>query len=201
MTSTLGPERQMWPHNQQEREEAARVIPVDLIEEIVRREVEARLALVADPIVEARPSGLISTSEIPPLDESHMPDLSGVYQHVEQRDVPGGYAGLDKNGKLSPYTIPVLTRGLQGERGPQGTQGVKGERGERGEIGPVGSQGPTGRPGEAGVMGPPGPRGSSPDLRNYVQRSSSPPILSLQSETLARDVAYLLAEIGFVKLT
>ena len=186
-----GPGKKMYPHNQ----DASAVM-----------EPEADLEPVEDPFpvepVVGVPlkNGLLPAEVIPPLERSHLPDLSAEYQSLDEKDAPGGYAGLDKSGKLSPYTIPAIVRGLQGERGPQGPQGQPGGAGERGPAGPIGAQGPKGQPGERGAQGPQGPRGSSPDLSEYVRRLSSPPTLSLGSETLARDVAYLLAELGLIRL-
>lgn len=192
----------LWPHNQEAQEAAALAIPEGYIEDLVQREVEKRLAAMPVVVeVPERPSGLLSPSVIPPLDRGHLPDLSDTYQSLDDRDVPGGYAGLDHNGKISPYAIPVLARGLKGESGPQGARGVAGERGERGLQGDIGPQGPKGIQGESGSPGPQGLRGSSPDLSDYLKRSSNVPILSMQSETLARDLAYLLAELGLVKLS
>jgi hypothetical protein len=157
-------------------------------------------AIAADVLELLVKGGLLPAEMIPPLNRSHLPDLSGEYQAAEAKDTPGGYAGLDANGKLSPYAIPAIVRGMQGERGPQGPAGPQGGNGERGPAGTVGSAGPRGMQGERGAQGPQGPRGSSPDLSEYVKRLSSPPTLSLGSETLARDVAYLLAELGLVRL-
>ncbi len=156
------------------------------------------VALPADPLIGE--SGLLDKAIIPPLDESQLPNLAGTYQAVEGKEQPGGYVGLDANGKINPLRIPALTRGPQGERGPVGASGPKGETGERGSAGPVGPQGPRGEQGDAGAQGPPGPRGPAPDLNGYLKRSQSPPTLSLQDDTLARDLAYLLAELGLVRL-
>ncbi len=145
--------------------------------------------------------GLIPKSKIPPLDESHLPNLDGTYQTVDERDTPGGYPSLDANGKISPYAMPSLARGLQGERGPQGPNGQKGDRGERGATGGAGLQGARGPQGEAGPPGAQGPRGTAPDLSEYVKRPAAIPILSLSSDTLARDLAYFLAEQGLIRLT
>lgn len=156
----------------------------------------------ADPSIPAdeRPSGLIDPSTIPPLGASHIPNLSGTYQVVDDKDVPGGYAGLDSNGKLSAYAIPVLARGLQGDRGPVGPPGPQGSQGNQGRPGDTGLQGPRGFEGGVGPAGPAGARGAAPDMDNYVKAPASTPLLSLQSETLARDVAYFLAELGLVRL-
>jgi len=145
-------------------------------------------------------SGLIDKRTIPPLDESHLPNLEGTYQLVAQRDEPGGYAGLDENGKISPYAIPVLARGLRGDQGPPGPEGRMGPQGPQGREGEAGPQGPRGIKGETGAPGPAGARGSAPDMSMYVKAPSKTPLLSLQSDTLARDVAYLLAELGLVRL-
>lgn len=147
-----------------------------------------------------RPSGLVDPSTIPPLGQSHIPDLSGTYQVVDDKDKPHGYAGLDSNGKLSPYAVPVLARGMQGERGPAGPPGSQGSQGNQGRPGDTGMQGPRGLEGGVGPAGPAGARGAAPDMDKYVKTPASTPLLSLQSETLARDVAYFLAELGLVRL-
>jgi hypothetical protein len=194
----------LYPHNQGEIDEIRETVSTDLIKSVVKGEIHKAVKeeLAHRPAaVPEEHSGLISSSRIPPLGESHLPDLSGKYQNLEAKDVPGGYVGLDKNGKISPYAIPELTRGLQGDRGIPGPRGEKGERGERGAQGDVGLQGPRGLHGDPGPAGPPGARGSSPDLSHFVRRPEASPLLSLQSPTLARDLAYLLAELGLVRLT
>lgn len=208
MTQTLGPERKMWPHNQDDSDAAPTVIvdplpdggePGQVLGLNARRErVWVNPPAAPNPLETT--NGLLDKAIIPPLDDSHLPDLSGTYQTVDEKNQPGGYAGLDANGKISPYTLPVLTKGLQGEVGPAGPQGVRGERGDRGERGPIGEPGPKGEPGAPGPAGPQGPRGATPDLSGYVQRHPNPPTLSLNSETLARDLAYFLAELGLINL-
>jgi hypothetical protein len=186
-----GPGKKMYPHNQ----EATAVMEPDVDFEPIED------PFLAEPAVGVPlKNGLLPAEVIPPLTSGHLPDLSRDYQTVEEKDTAGGYAGLDANGKLSPYAIPAIVRGLQGERGPQGPQGPRGDGGERGPAGPVGSPGPRGMAGERGAQGVQGPRGANQDLSEYVKRLSSPPTLSLGSETLARDVAYLLAELGLVRL-
>jgi len=145
-------------------------------------------------------SGLIDKRTIPPLDESHLPDLSTTYQTVDEKDVPNGYVGLDENGKVSPYVIPVLARGLTGPQGPQGPGGPPGQQGNPGKQGETGPRGPRGLQGEQGVQGPPGARGSAPDMSLYLKVPSKVPTLALQSDTLARDIAYYLAELGALNL-
>ncbi len=187
-----GPGQRMYPHNQDEVAVLERDVDLEPVGD----------PFPAEPIVGVPlKNGLLPAEVIPPLERSHLPDLSREYQAVDEKDTPNGYAGLDANGKLSPYAIPAVVRGMRGERGPQGPQGQPGGAGERGAVGPVGSQGPKGQPGERGAQGPQGPRGSSPDLSDYVRRLASPPTLSLGSETLARDLAYLLAELGLIRLT
>lgn len=211
MTSTLGPERKLWPHNQED-EAAPSVTNITVsplppggepgqVLAINERREYVWIDLPEQTVTGYSESGLISASAIPPLDNSHLPDLSGHYQVVEERDVPGGYPTLDKNGKLSPYVIPTLVKGLQGAEGKPGSRGEKGEKGERGEKGEVGPQGPPGRPGEPGPNGQQGPRGPVPDLSNVVKVPANSPVLSLGNETLAQDIAYLLAELGLVRLT
>ncbi len=208
-----GPEQVMWPHNQEAGDPAEIVMlhrpvmialpeggkPGQLLGYNERRELVWVDPPTVDPLEGS--SGLIGKEKIPPLDHSHLPDLSGHYQSVDERDAPGGYAGLDANGKLSPYALPSIARGMQGERGTQGVRGEKGEKGERGEKGNTGLQGPAGREGPEGRAGVAGPRAAAPDLSAYVRRLSSPPTLSLSSETLARDLAYLLAELELIRLT
>ncbi len=186
-----GPGKRMYPHNQ----EAAAVMEPEVGFELVEDPFPVEL-VVGVPLK----NGLLPSEVIPPLNRSHLPDLTDSYQSLDEKDTAGGYAGLDKNGKLSPYAIPGIVRGLQGERGPQGPQGQSGGSGERGLAGPAGPAGAKGQQGVQGPQGPQGPRGSSPDLSEYVKRLSSPPTLSLGSETLAQDVAYLLAELGLVRL-
>ncbi len=188
-----GPGQRMYPHN---TAEAAAVMDPDA--DYYPSE-ESDLPL--EPVVGVPlKNGLLPAEVIPPLNRSHLPDLSGEYQDVTEKDVPGGYAGLDANGKVSPYVIPAIVRGVQGERGPQGPQGMRGPAGERGPEGVAGPPGPRGQQGERGPQGAQGPRGTSPDLSEYVKRLPQPPLLSLGSETLARDLAYLLAELGLVRL-
>ena len=208
-----GPEQVMFPHNTGPAEEAALELPSGGEPgQLLGRNTRGELCWVnppqpepsnghatpAEPLV--GPSGLLKANVIPPLDESHLPDLSRRYQNRDERDIPGGYAGLNEDGKLSPYAMPELARGLQGDRGPQGMPGAQGPQGPQGHPGPVGPQGPRGEQGVAGIPGPQGPRGSTPDLADYVKRPGRKPILALQSETLARDLAYLLAELGMIEL-
>lgn len=145
-------------------------------------------------------NGLLDASVIPPLAKSHLPDLSDDLQSRSEKDQPGGYAGLDESGKLSPYVLPTLAKGLQGERGPQGMPGTEGQPGPKGGDGAVGPQGPPGRQGETGAQGPPGPRGHAADTSDLLRVPADPPTLHLNSETLARDVAYRLAELGLIRL-
>ena len=145
-------------------------------------------------------NGLLDQATIPPLASDKLPDLSGEYQHLKERNVPGGYAGLDANGKLSPYTIPELVRGLKGDKGEQGGKGDRGAAGDRGLKGDTGLQGPPGREGPAGRQGAPGERGRAPDMSGFIARPATNPKLSLASETLAQDLAYRLAELGLVDL-
>ena len=214
MSATLGPERRMWPHNQHEAQappeavefpgvllEAAPILPdggkpgqllgiapdgsyewVDLPEQIALR------------------NGLLDHALIPPIPGDRLPDLSDRYQHVAGRDTPGGYAGLDANGKLSPYTIPELVRGLKGDKGERGEKGDRGGTGERGLKGDTGLQGPPGREGVAGRQGAPGERGRLPDMSGFIARPATNPKLALGSDTLVQDLAYRLAELGLVDL-
>lgn len=194
-----GPEAPQWPHNQED--------DVDVLfdeHEAARPEI---LKDGPDPIpmpdlsdVPRLKNGLIDISVVPPLTRSHVPDLSDELQGRDEKDRPLGYAGLDKNGKLSPYTLPELAQGLQGERGRQGERGGAGDPGPAGREGGVGPQGPPGRSGETGSAGPQGPRGLMPDLTDVLRIPGDPPTLHLNSETLSRDLAYRLAELGLIKL-
>lgn len=187
-----GPGQRMYPHN---------VEPTAVMDPDADYYPSEELAFPLEPAVGVPlKNGLLPAEVIPPLTRSHLPDLSGEYQAVTEKDLPDGYAGLDKNGKVSPYVIPAIVRGAQGERGPQGPQGLRGDGGERGPQGVAGLAGPRGQQGERGSQGAQGPRGASPDLSEYVKRLPQAPLLSLGSETLARDVAYLLAELGLVRL-
>jgi hypothetical protein len=202
-----GPEQTMWPHNTaaggQVRVEYVNVMPPGGEPGQFLTIDENGDYLWVDLPQAAAPethSGLIDKKTIPPLDESHLPDLGGTYQTVDEKDAANGYAGLDENGKISPYSIPTLARGLTGPAGPVGPQGPKGQQGNPGRQGEVGPQGPRGLQGENGARGPAGPRGAAPDMSSYVKAPAKAPTLHLASETLARDVAYYLAELGLINL-
>jgi hypothetical protein len=209
MSTTLGPEQRMWPHNQQEPDQPAPRTPAPAADPLPPGGQPGQLLAIAadgsrtwvDPPagLELR-NGLLDHTVVPPLPSDKVPDLSDRYQHVDGRDQPFGYAGLDKNGKLSPYAIPELVRGLKGDKGEQGPAGERGTAGERGPKGDTGLQGPPGREGPAGRQGPAGERGRPPDMSGYVTRPATKPKLSLGSETLAQDLAYRLAELGLVDL-
>ena len=188
-----GPAQRMYPHNQD--------TATAVVEPEAASETSEEYALPEQAVGVALKNGLLPAEVIPPLTRSHLPDLSREYQAVDEKDTPGGYAGLDENGKLSPYAIPAVVRGLQGERGPQGPAGTQGPSGPAGSPGGPGLQGPKGLPGDRGAQGPQGPRGPAPDLSEYVRKLEAPPTLSLGSDTLARDLAYLLAELGLVRLS
>jgi hypothetical protein len=138
------------------------------------------------------------TSPVPAKVVEAAADL-GSYQHRGEKDAPGGYAGLRSNGKLNPQVLPVMAKGEKGDRGPEG-------RGIQGPPGPA-VPGPMGPPGKSvvGPQGPPGPegpqgmRGPAADLSGYVKRPGSPVSLSLSTLTV-QDLAYALAELGFVSL-
>lgn len=196
----------MWPHNQAS-DDGDGDTPEDgpLLADVAARLEALERWVAALPKEAGRPAmlndaGLLDRSVIPPLDTSHLPNLEGTYQTVEAKEKPGGYAGLDANGKISLYRIPELARGPKGERGDQGQRGAAGERGERGPVGPVGERGPKGEPGEPGAVGPAGPRGSAPDMSVYVKRHPNPPTIAVGEPTLARDLAYFLAELGLIEL-
>lgn len=191
----LGPEAPQWPHNQ----EPSSVAEMNALEE----------ALAPAPTPSAVPdlsdvprltNGLLAPAVIPPLDAGHLPDLSGELQARREKDQPDGYPGLDKNGKLSPYVLPMLAKGLQGEQGKQGEQGNPGNPGPQGREGRVGPPGPPGRQGDPGATGPQGARGAAADMTGVLRVPADPPTLHLNSETLARDLAYRLAELGLIKL-
>lgn len=195
------PDAPQWPHSQEsevalvdapEEEAAPAAQPVSLEPPI---DWEAVLASIPRTT-----NGLLDPIVVPPLTKSHLPNLSDELQSRDEKDWPGGYAGLDENGKLSPYVLPSLAKGMQGERGPQGMSGLEGAQGPKGGDGSVGPQGPKGGQGDPGAQGPPGPRGLSPDLTDVLRIPATPPTLHLNSETLARDLAYRLAELGLIRL-
>ena len=217
MTSTFGPERRMWPHNQADEstESAERELLIRLIKplpdggtpgQLLGIKPDGSYAWIDPPAGAALRDGLLAAELLPPLEPDRIPDLSDRYQHLRGANAPGGYAALDENGKLTPYVLPELARGLQGQRGERGAVGERGFQGERGLIGErgpkgdTGLQGPPGREGPGGRQGPPGERGRAPDMSGYVQKPGSNPKLVLASETLAQDLAYRLAELGLVDL-
>jgi hypothetical protein len=192
----LGPEAPQWPHNQEGGSEVA--VAEDAPPERDWSGYELDVPDLSD--VPRTKNGLLDPSVIPPLTAGHLPDLSGSLQHRDEKDQPEGYAGLDKNGKVSPYVLPELAKGMQGDRGPQGVSGERGNPGPAGAEGRVGPQGPPGRQGDPGATGPQGPRGLTPDIGDVLRIPADPPTLHLNSETLARDLAYRLAELGLIKL-
>lgn len=193
-----------WPHNQEQKDARA-------VAEEIRHGESDKFALPEGwtlerleehdqgPVVRTK-NGLLDPIVVPPLSKSHLPDLSDDLQARSEKDAPGGYAGLDANGKLSPYVLPTLAKGMQGERGPAGGKGDQGDRGPQGRDGGVGPPGPAGRQGDSGAPGPAGPRGLAPDLSDVQRIPADPPTLYLNSETLARDLAYRLAELGQIRL-
>ncbi len=229
MSTTLGPERRMWPHN---RDVPRHGEPGHVCEGAdcgaplgEPQGATGPVGIRYDPLPEggkpgqllgiapggsyewvdppeplALRNGLLDHALIPPIPGDRLPDLSDRYQHVSGRNTPGGYAALDANGKLSPYTIPELVRGLNGRQGEPGGKGDRGPAGERGPKGDTGLQGPPGREGPAGRQGSPGERGRAPDMSGFVMRPATNPSLSLASDTLAQDLAYRLAELGLVDL-
>jgi hypothetical protein len=209
MTQTLGPERKMWPHNQADPDDdgppLVELPPNGKPGQLLGLDGGGNLVWVNPPVLELPESvtGRLSADRLPALTPEHIPDLSRIYQATEGRDAPGGYAGLDADGKLSVLVLPNLLRGDRGQQGEKGDRGEagRGERGERGEQGPLGLQGPRGEPGKPGDRGPQGPRGSAPDMREYVTRHPNPPALALNSASLAQDLAYFLAELGLITVT
>jgi Collagen triple helix repeat (20 copies) len=211
MASTLGPERRLWPHNQEPE------LP-GYIQEVSSTTAESTTLpeggkpgqllgidedggyVWVDPPNLALRNGLLDHAVLPQIPGDKIADLSDRYQSLNDRDTPGGYAGLDANGKLSPYAIPELVRGLKGDRGETGQTGERGNTGDRGERGDIGPQGVPGREGPQGKQGVPGERGRAPDMTGFLARPASNPKLSLSSETLAQDLAYRLAELGLIDL-
>lgn len=187
-----------WPHNQGDMIALREPDPVEGLPEPAGLPPAAPVVDLSD--VPRLKNGLLDISVIPPITRSHVPDLGDELQSRDEKDQPGGYAGLDANGKVSPYVLPSLAKGLQGERGPAGAGGDQGVPGPAGREGGVGPQGPPGRPGETGPAGPQGPRGLMPDLTDVLRVPGDPPTLHLNSETLARDLAYRLAELCLIKL-
>ncbi len=154
--------------------------------------VEATLGTAVD-------SGLIDQGRIPQLSGGHIPDLRDKYLTHDLKDVPGGVAGLSGNGKISPSALPVLPTPAKGDKGDRGEPGAAGV-GERGPIGPRGEKGERGDQGVPGPEGQQGIRGPQADLTGLLKKPADPPVLMLSSDTLARDVAYVLAEHGLAKL-
>lgn len=189
------PDAPQWPHNQESD-------TVTLESELAGLETQPA-PFLSQPDMSDVPTltnGLLDPAVVPPLGKHQLPDLTDELQSRDEKDQAGGYAGLDDNGKISPYVLPGLAKGLTGERGPVGGKGDQGERGEQGRDGGPGPQGPAGRQGETGVQGPAGPRGLTPDLTDVLRIPATPPTLYLNSDTLARDLAYFLAERGLINL-
>ena len=145
-------------------------------------------------------SGLLDQAVIPQLSSGHMPDLSDRYIAHDHKDKPGGVPSLSGNGKISPSVLPAMAQGPKGEKGDAGEPGPRGGLGERGPIGPRGERGEKGEQGAQGPPGPQGVRGPQADLSGVMRKPADPPLLILGSDTLARDVAYVLAEHGLAKL-
>lgn len=103
-----GPGKKMYPHNQDAEELAVLERDTKIAEELVA--IRAELSELQDAPAAETPlrNGLLPIEIIPPLNQSHLPDLSGEYQPLTERDMPDGYPGLDKNGKLSPYTLSLI---------------------------------------------------------------------------------------------
>ena len=80
-------------------------------------------------------------------------------EQIGNKNSPGGYAGLENDGKLSTTLVPTVVgpAGPQGEAGPEGPQGSVGPEGPQGSVGPAGPEGPAG---PQGSVGPEGPQGS-----------------------------------------
>lgn len=212
MNSVRDPQRYVgWPHNQADPDDddtEVRVVEV-LVDALPEGGEPGQLLGIGedgsrawvDPPGELQlRNGLLDRGVIPPLASDHLPDLSDTYQHVSGRDAAFGYAGLDKNGKLSPYAIPELVRGLKGDKGDPGSRGEPGQKGEQGDRGPTGLQGPPGREGAPGAPGPQGQRGPMADTSAFVTRSAVTPKISLSADTLAQDLAYRMAELGLIDL-
>lgn len=193
-----GPEEYVgWPHNTAEAPPVPNGLPAGgRAGQILGVNSRGELAWVDPPKpVEA----ILETQEAPERVVEVAADL-GSYQHRGERDQPGGYAGLRENGKLNPSVLPTLAKG---EKGDQGV-GVPGPQGPPGPAvpGPMGPPGKSvvGPSGPAGVPGPQGLRGPAADLTGYLKRPANPVPLRIGSNSLAQDVAYVLAELGFVTL-
>ncbi len=195
--STRGPEYVGYPH-----QATPGPVPTDLPKggkpgQILGLNIRGEMAWVEPPtapevVEEFAPAAVETVREV-------AADL-GSYQHRDEKDVPGGYAGLRDNGKLNPSVLPLMAKGERGDRGPQGEKGLTGGNGPAGVMGP---KGPRGEPGEQGPPGPEGPqgmRGPAVDLSGYLKRQTHPTPVRLDSQTLARDLAYILHEHGLIDL-
>lgn len=197
---TRGHEAVGWPHNQAE-------IETEMVElprggkpgQILGINAAGKVCWVNPPKVETIPMAQPEERVLKVVESAPEPDLSGLIAR-DEINTPNGVAGLNAEGKLSAYVIPTIAKGERGPAGPQGLRGPNGEKGERGPAGPVGPHGPKGEQGTPGTPGPQGPRGTAPDLSEYVKKPGSKPTFVLSADTLLRDIAYLLAELGIVEL-
>lgn len=190
------PDAPQWPHNGMGDDD----IVIVLDEPLAKAGYEEMHAAPDLSDVPRTKNGLLDASVVPPLAKSHLPDLTDDLQARSEKDTPGGYAGLDANGKLSPYVLPTLAQGMKGDTGGPGSKGDQGDQGVQGRDGRVGDPGPPGREGAEGKQGPPGPRGLAADTSDLLRIPADPPTLFLNSDTLARDLAYRMAELGLIRL-
>lgn len=147
-----------------------------------------------------RPVEAVLEAHTAPVEVREVAADLGSYQHREERDRPGGYAGLRENGKINPSVLPQATKGERGEAGPIGPQGIQGRDGGPGPQGGRGEKGERGDQGPQGPTGPQGTRGPAADLSGVLKKSSHPTRVNLNSESLAHDLAYILDELGIISL-
>lgn len=195
--STRGPEATGWPHNQ-----VPPPVPTGLPEggkagQTLGVTPDGQYVWVDPPKpVEA----VLEATEAPQVEVREVAADLGSYQHRDERDAPGGYAGLRENGKLNPSVLPAMAKGEKGDRGPAGERGGLGGVGGIGPAGGRGEKGERGDPGPPGPSGPQGMRGPTADLTGYLKRPGSPTKVNLSSQSLAMDLAYILAEQGLISL-
>src|SRR6202035_4419727 len=91
-----GPGKKMWPHNIDEAIAELEVLLQDADPKVAHLLEEIK-TILADLLGAAKQkdvplkNGLLPPEVIPPLNHSHLPDLSGKYQVVEDKDIPGGF--------------------------------------------------------------------------------------------------------------
>ena len=148
--------------------------------------------------------------------QQQLPTVAEYKQSVPNWEYGDAYAV----GVKSPYSLYILTRGVevaedywfnigqfplpgpqgapgetgpQGERGPQGPQGLQGVQGLQGPAGPRGVQGPKGATGEQGLKGETGPQGAPGDSFKIIGTLDSTNQLPTPTETI-RANAYLIPD-------